>query len=65
VTSAVIVELTKEAIRTVVEWLKKRKNRHLKNPRLQLIIKGKTFELGKEDIENLANVLDGFVKHGK
>jgi hypothetical protein len=61
----VIVELTKESLKTIIKWLKERRKKGLKNPRLKVVVEGNVLNLNQKDIKILKNMLEEASKEQK
>jgi hypothetical protein len=54
---AVIVEITKEALKTILSWLKERRKKGLRNPRLEVRVNGNILKLNAKSIKVLETLL--------
>lgn len=65
VLESVIVEFSKKTVETIINWLKERKKKGLKNPRLKVTVEGNILDLNPEDMKRLADILDKASKERK
>jgi len=54
---AVIVEITKEALKAILSWLKERRKKGLRNPRLEVRVNGNILKLNAKSIKILETLL--------
>lgn len=54
----VIIELTKETLKAIINWLKERKKKGLKNPQLKVTIEGNVLNLNPKDMKTLEEILE-------
>ena len=63
---AIVVELTKETIKAIINWLKERRKKGLEDPQLELVIRGrKKIELNNENVKMLEKMLEQSSKNKK
>jgi len=53
----VIVEITREALKAILSWLKERRKKGLKNPRLEIRVEGNILKLNAKSIKVLETLL--------
>ncbi|MEM3565930.1 MAG: hypothetical protein QXK18_03540 [Candidatus Bathyarchaeia archaeon] len=56
--NGVIIELTKEAIKAIIKWLKERRKKGLKRPKLKVIVEGNILDLNQKDMKILMGILE-------
>lgn len=56
--STVVVELTKEAIKAIIKWLRERRKKGLKRPKLKIIVEGNILDLSQKDMKVLMKMLE-------
>jgi hypothetical protein len=56
IASVLVIEITKEAARAILDWLKKRK-REKRNPKLKVTVNGKTVKLTSRQVEAIYRML--------
>lgn len=56
--SGIIIELTKEAIRVIIKWLKERRKKGLKRPELKVIVEGNILDLNQKNMKILMKMLE-------
>jgi hypothetical protein len=61
----VIVELTKETIKAIINWLKERRKKGLKKPQLKVAVEGNVLNLNQKDMKILASMLEKVSKEQK
>lgn len=54
----VIIELTKEAIKAIIKWLKERRKKGLRRPKLKVIVEGNILDLNQKDMKILMGILE-------
>lgn len=57
VLESVIVEFSKKSVEAIINWLKDRKKKGLKNPNLKIIVEGNILDLNPKDMKTLADIL--------
>ncbi|MHC3130329.1 MAG: hypothetical protein IBV52_09675 [Candidatus Bathyarchaeota archaeon] len=61
--AAIIVELTKESIKSIFKWLKEQKKKGFDQPNLEIHAKGNILKLNIEDMKILENILKEATKN--
>jgi len=61
----VIVEFSKKTVEVIINWLKERKKKGLKNPNLRVIVEGNILDLNPKDMKTLAKILEKASKEQK
>lgn len=54
----VTIKLTKKAIRAIIKWLRERRKKGLKKPKLKIIVEGNILDLSQKDMRVLMKMLE-------
>jgi ribosomal protein L24 len=54
----IVVELTKEAVKAIIDWIKKRRKKGLKNPQLEFTVTGNPLKLSIKNMMILERMLE-------
>ena len=65
IVSAIIIQLTKETIKAILNWLKERRKKSLREPLLTVTVEGDVLSLDPEDMKALAVFLEQASKRSK
>ncbi len=57
VISGIFVDLTEDAVKAILGWLREREKEHMENPKLKISISGNLFNINAHDMEIIRDVL--------